>query len=344
MKKIGIGCIGCGFVANEIHLPTYLSSPKAQLIAVADINEQRARDTAAKYNIKKIFTDYNDLLNDESTEAVSICVPTHLHSKVTTDAAEAGKHILCEKPIARTIEEAKNMINVAEKNDVKLMIGYPLRFLPNHLLAKKMISRGKIGKTYFIRAQSASPGPYGTPGLASGFYFDPNKGGGALLDIGSHLADLLIWMFGEINEVKASIGTYKPEINDADDVASVSLKFRNGIIGQMFVSWVNIQNWNIMTNFNNIQILGEKGTVDSDLWGPSVYYYSDQSLMCKLRGRLKLTPSNLDPNIPFMAKNYAYGKEIDSFLDSIIEDKKPEISGEDGLKALNVLLEAINTA
>lgn len=341
LKKVGVGCIGCGFVANEIHLPNYLSSPKADIIAVADINKELAKETADRYNIKKIFSDYTDLLKNDDIDAISICVPTHLHSKITIEAAEAGKHILCEKPIAISIKESEKMIQAAENNNVKLMIGHPLRFLPNHQLARKMISENKIGKVYFSRAQSTSPGPYGTSGIKSPFYFDPNKGGGALFDMGYHLVDMLIWFFGDISEAKGTIGTYRPDINQADDIASLSLKFNDGLLGQIFVSWVNIQNWNVMTTFNNLQVVGEEGIIESNLWGPYLHYFNDKSLVCKIKGKIKMTPANLDANIPFIAKNYAYKQEIESFINSILKDISPPITGEDGLKALKGVLKAI---
>jgi len=118
------------------------------------------------------------------------------------------------------------------------------------------------------------------------------------------------------------------------------LKFQNGIIGEVFASWVSIQNWNLMTDYNNIQILGTQGRIYSDFFGPSLYYYNEKSLICKLKGMIKITPIQTDPKIPFLAKNYAWKKEIESFINCIINDEEPPVTGEDGRRALEVILNA----
>jgi UDP-N-acetylglucosamine 3-dehydrogenase len=344
LKRLRVGVIGCGFIAEEAHLPTFLNFSRAELVAVSDLRKERLDLVHEKFGVKNLYSDYHDLLKNDSIDAVSVCVPTYFHSQVAIDAAEAGKHILCEKPIAMSLAQADQMISSAKKNNVKLMIGNTLRFLPNHQMALNWMKKEKIGKPYFVRAQFASSGPYGAPGIASQFYFDPKKGGGVLFDAGSHLVDLLLWMFGDITKVNACISTYNDEINQADDVASVSLKFENGVVGEIFASWVSIQNWHLMTDYNNLQILGRDGRIYSDLWGPYLHYYNEKSLVCKLKGMIKLTPNELDPRIPFAAKNYAYNKEIESFVDCILDDKIPLVTGEDGRRALKVLLAAYKSA
>jgi len=344
LKKVRAGVIGCGHIAEEAHLPNLLGCPRADLVAAADTRKERLIAVRQKFGVKNLYEDYHDMLKDNLIDAVSICVPTFLHSRVAVDASEAGKHILCEKPIATTIDDADQMISAARKNDVKLMIGHNLRFLPNHELAREWVQKGKIGKVYFVRAQFASSGPYGTPGMASPFYFDPEKGGGVLLDVGSHLADLLLWMFGDIAEVRACIGTYMDEINQADDVASVSLKFERGMVGEIFASWVSTQNWHLMTDYNNLQILGTEGRMYSDCLGPYIYYFNEKSLICRLKGMIKLTSMELDPKVPFLARDYAYKKEIDSFVSCVVKDKEPLITGEDGRQALKVIIDARKSA
>jgi len=344
LKRLRVGVIGCGYIAEEAHLPNFLGYPRAELVAVADTRKERLVAVREKFGVKNLYTDYHNMLKDKIVDAVSICVPTFLHSQVAVDASEAGKHILCEKPIASTLDEADQMISAARKNNIKLMMGNTLRFLPNHKLAKEWMQKGKIGKVYFARAQFASPGPYGASGITSPFYFDPEKGGGILFDAGSHLVDLLLWMFGNITKVHACISAYKDEINQADDVASVSLKFDNGMVGEIFASWVSIHNWHLMTDYNSLQILGSEGRMYSDFWGPYLYYFNERSLVCKLKGMIKLTPVELDPKIPFVARSYAYKKEIESFVDCVIKDKEPLITGEDGRRALEVIIDAHKSA
>jgi predicted dehydrogenase len=344
LKRIKVGVIGCGYIAEEAHLPNLLSCPEAELTAIADVRHERLLTIGKKFCVKKLYTDYHDMLKNNLIDAVVVCVPTFLHHKVVVDALEAGKHVFCEKPMATTLDEADEMILAARKNNVKLMIGHNFRFLPNHRIAKEWVHKGKIGKVFYVRAQFASPGPYGAPGITSSFYFDPSKGGGVLFDAGYHLIDLLLWMFGDITEVRACINTYKKEINRADDVASVSIKFKNGIIGELFASWVSIQNWHIMTDYNTLQILGSQGRIDSELFGPYLHYFNEKSLVCKLKGMIKITPFELDPRIPFIAKNYSWKKEIESFIDCIIRDKEPPITGDDGRRVLKVILDAYKSA
>jgi len=344
MKPINVGVIGCGYIAEEAHIPNLLDCPRANLTAVADTNSERLSVISRKFGIKRLYSNYHDLTSDGSIDAVVICVPTFLHSRVAVDALEAGKHVLCEKPIAATLDEADDIISAAKKSNTKLMIGHNFRFLPNHKLAKDWIQKKKIGDAYFARAQFTSPGPYGTPGITSHFYFDPDKGGGVLFDVGSQLVDLLLWMFGEIVGVQAYVSTYKKEVNKADDIALVSLKFRNGIIGEVFATWVSMQNWNLMTDYNTLQILGSQGRIYSDFFGPHMYYYDEKSLICKLRGMIKITPAELDPKIPFSAKSYSWKKEIESFIDCIINDEEPQITGEDGRRVLKVILDGYKSA
>ena len=344
MNRLRVGVIGCGYIAEEAHLPNFLSCPRAELVAVADTRKERLVAVREKFGVKNFYTDYHDMLKGNLIDAVSICVPNFLHSQVAIDASEAGKHILCEKPMATTLDDADRMISAARKNNVKLMIGNSLRFLPNHKLAREWVQKGKIGKVYFVRAQFASPGPYGAPGITSPFYFDSEKGGGVLFDAGSHLVDLLLWMFGDVSKVHACVGAYKDEINKADDVASVSLKFENGIIGEIFASWVSIQNWHLMTDYNNLQILGSEGRMYSDFWGPYLHYFKEKSLVCRLKGMIKVTPVELDPKIPFAARNYAYEKEINSFVNCVVKDKEPLVTGEDGRRALEVIIDAYRSA
>lgn len=340
LKRINVGVIGCGYIAEEAHLPNLLNCPQVESIAISDVRPERLAIIGRKFGVKELYTDYHDILKKNSIDAISVCVPTFLHSKVAIDALEAGKHVLCEKPIATTLDEADDMLSAARKNNVKLMIGHNFRFLPNHIVARQWVQNGKIGEVYFARAQFASQGPYGAPGITSPSYFNPDKGGGVLFDAGSHLIDLLLWMFGDIAEVRACVSTYKKDVNQADDVASVSLKFKNGVIGEVFASWVSIQNWNLMTNYNNVQILGSQGRICSDFFGPSLWYYNEDSLICKLKGMIKITPIKMDPKIPFLAKNHSWKKLIESFVNCIIKDEEPPVTGEDGRRALQIILDA----
>lgn len=340
LKKMNVGIIGCGWIAEEVHIPNFLCSSSIGKVALADINKERLSLMGKKFGIRELYSDYSELLKDPAIDAVSICVPSFLHAEIGVNAAEARKHILCEKPISTSLSEADLLIHSARKNNVKLMVGHNIRFLPNHELVKKWLAQEKIGYAYFARAQAALQGPYGASGLTSPFYFDPDRGGGVSLDVGVHLADLLLWLFGDVCEVHGSTGTYRTDINRADDVSSISLKFESGVIGELFVSWVGIANYHLMTNFNDLQVIGEYGFIKSDFVGPYVTLFSEKSSVCKLRGPLRMATMDTDPKVPFLAKAYSYKKEIESFISCILKDDPVPITGEEGKRALKLILDS----
>ncbi len=144
MKKIGLGLIGLGYV-GRIHLRNSLKLAHARLVAVSDISRKALRE-AERIGAKKTFTKYERLLECPEIDAVIIALPTHLHKQSAIDVAESGKHIFLEKPIARNVLEAKEIIAAAERNDVELMIGYPLRFHQEFSELKEKIKSGELGE------------------------------------------------------------------------------------------------------------------------------------------------------------------------------------------------------
>ncbi len=146
MKKLKIGIIGCGSIAKHRHMPEYHASSGAVIAAVCDINEGRAKGFADLYEAKA-YTDYRELLDDTDIDAVSVCTPNYLHAPISVAALNAGKHVLCEKPMATSMEEAQDMIEAAHKNGKKLMIAHNQRFVPSHKKAKELIARGKREKS-----------------------------------------------------------------------------------------------------------------------------------------------------------------------------------------------------
>ena len=150
MRTLKIGVIGCGSIARRRHLLEYEANSKVEIIAVCDIVSERADEMATKYNAKA-FVDYKKLLAIEDLDAISVCLPNYLHATVSIDALNAGCHVLCEKPMAISKEEAESMIKAAEKNDRKLMIAHNQRFVSSHQKAKQLIDNGELGKVYSFR-------------------------------------------------------------------------------------------------------------------------------------------------------------------------------------------------
>ena len=339
MRQVKVGVIGCGHIAQEVHIPNYIENPKSKLEAICDTSQDILNDVAMKYKIKYVFNDYQELLNSGLVEAVSVCVPTSSHSKVVNDAARCGVHVLCEKPLAANMKEADEMLEAVSRSGVKFMVGFNRIFLPNHVKAKEYLEKGKIGRPILARAQMITNGPYGNEIEKRSYPNEAEKRIGCLFDSGSHLADLMIWMLGKPSAVSASISTHVGGVR-VDDSAVVSVKFENGVLGSICVAWLNLPDYQAMEDSRKIEIIGTNGKIESDCLGPSLYFYSPNSLVCRLRGKIKITPVKFDPKIPQEALSWSYEQEIEDFLTSIIQNREPSVTGEQAKEALRLILAA----
>jgi len=340
MEKIKVGVIGCGHIAQRAHLPNYFENAKCELVAICEADEEVLSRTAEKYAVKHAFGDYHELLESGVVEAVSVCVPTRLHPQVVIEAARNGVHVLCEKPLAPNLEEADRMLKAASNSGIKLSVGYNLRFLPNHVKVKEYIENSRIGKPIFAKAQLIATGPYEVS--ETSIAHEAEKRMGCLFDLGAHLADLMIWMFGKPSYVSAYLSAHAPEVR-VDDSALVSLNFESGLIGEISVAWAPIFNYSAIEGSRQIQVTGTKGILESDIFGPSFQFYSTDSLSCKIKGKIKLTPGKFDPKIPFQALSSSYKREIDYFLESVARNKTLPITGEEARESLRLILAAYDS-
>ena len=240
MKSVRLGIIGLGYV-GQIHLGHGLRLANAEVAAVADISA-KALNKAKKAGVKKIFKNYEDLLRDPSIDAVVVALPTHLHLQCGTQAAEAKKHIFLEKPIARNVQEASQIVSAARKNSVSLMIGYPLRFNEKFRSLKSKINDGTLGVVEIAQADYISSGPFFhraegyAPVPVPEWWFNRElTGGGALIDLGSHIINLLRWYFGEITSIKSCLG-YRFNL-DFEDSATCLVKFESRTRAVVNVGW-----------------------------------------------------------------------------------------------------------
>ena len=192
-KKIRIGIIGCGGIANGKHMPSLKKVAECEMVAFCDIVLERAEKAAEKYGIPgaKVYEDYKELLKDESIDVVHVCTPNRSHSFITVDALEAGKHVMCEKPMAINSAEAKKMLDAAEKTGKKLTIGYQSRFRDDSMYLKAEADAGELGEIYYAKATALRRRAVPTWGV---FLNEYEQGGGPLIDIGTHALDLTLWM------------------------------------------------------------------------------------------------------------------------------------------------------
>ena len=191
--KIKVGIIGCGGIANGKHMPSLRTVPEVELTAFCDIIPKRAEKAAKEYGAPgaKVYEDYRKLLEDKSITAVHVCTPNKSHCFITVDALNAGKHVLCEKPMAKTYADAKLMAEAAKKTGKLLSIGYQNRYRVDSQYLKKSIERGDLGEIYFAKAHAIRRRAVPTWGV---FLDEEAQGGGPLVDIGTHALDMTLWM------------------------------------------------------------------------------------------------------------------------------------------------------
>lgn len=206
-KKVRIGIIGCGGIANNKHFPALKSqADKCELVAFCDIEIDRAKEAAERYGIEnaKYYSDYQELLADSSIDVVHVCTPNVSHSPITVAAFEAGKHVLCEKPMAHTVEAAEKMIDAWKKSGKKFTIGYQNRFRKEVTALQKSCSEGDLGEIYFAKAHAIRRKAVPTWGV---FPDKSQQGGGPLIDIGTHALDITLWMMDnyEVDSVTGSV-------------------------------------------------------------------------------------------------------------------------------------------
>jgi predicted dehydrogenase len=202
-KTLKVGLIGAGFI-SDIHAFSFKNFVReAEVIAVASPN--KASSFAKKHSIPNVFEDYHELLAMKDIDLVTLGIPNYLHCQLTLDAAHAGKHIICEKPLCRTLEEADQMINTCREKGVLLMYAEELLFAPKYARAKQLVEEGALGAPFLVKQSEEHFGPH------MPWFWDVDlSGGGVLLDMGCHSIEFARWIFNKprVKSVSAHLGTY----------------------------------------------------------------------------------------------------------------------------------------
>lgn len=289
MANVRIGFIGCGGIANGKHLPgmkQQVEKGGVELVAFCDLIEERAVKAAKEYGTPdaKVYTDYKELLADPTIDAVHVLTPNVAHCEIACAALEAGKHVLCEKPMAATIEDAKRMIETRDKTGKMLTIGYQYRHFPVNQVAKKVMDDGWVGDPYYAEATYLRR--RGVP--TWGVFTDKSKqGGGPLIDIGTHALDLTLFLMNNY-EVDYVVGTsfeklgtlldpdqqgqnrfdgqpdpWNNKTYDVEDAAVGHIKMKNGAVINLRASWAINAADNIANNEATALICGTKGGIDT---------------------------------------------------------------------------------
>ncbi len=211
MDKVRVGIIGCGGIANGKHMPSLKKVAECEMVAFCDIIVEKAEKAAKEYGVEgaKVYADYKELLADKTIDVVHVCTPNRSHSFITVDALEAGKHVMCEKPMAINTAEAQKMLDAAKRTGKKLTIGYQNRHRPDSLFMKQEAVDGTFGDIYYAKATAIRRRAVPTWGV---FLKEEEQGGGPLIDIGTHALDLTLWMMDNYKP-KYCVGTAYHKLN-----------------------------------------------------------------------------------------------------------------------------------
>ena len=217
-RTVRIGIIGCGGIANGKQMPSLAKVKGVEMVAFCDIVKERAEKAAETYGSEgaNVYTDYTELLKDSSIEVIHVCTPNKSHAPISIAAMEAGKHVLCEKPMAKTAAEARQMVETAKRTGKKLTIGYDNRYRNDSLYLKELVEQGELGDIYFAKAHAVRRRAVPTWGV---FLNEEEQGGGPLIDIGTHALDLTLWTMNNYN-VKSVVGNVYYKLSNTENAAN----------------------------------------------------------------------------------------------------------------------------
>ena len=334
---IHIGIIGCGKIAQVRHIPEYAANPDCVLCGFYNPSRARAEEMAAKYG-GKVFDTAEELLADESIEAVSICAANYAHAELAIKALEAGKHVLCEKPMAVTLEDCEAMVKAAQKSGKFLMIGHNQRLAKAHAEAKRLIDQGLIGDIITFRTTFGHGGPE-TWAIKPGkdvWFFDKKKAAmGAMADLGVHKTDLIQFLTGQkVIRTTARLATLDKrdgsgELIGVDDNAICIYEMSGGAMGTMTASWTYYG-----AEDNSTVLYGTKGIM-------RIYDDPEHSIVVKLSDG---TEKCFDVEQIQTNDNQTKSGVIDLWIDCLKTGTPPEISGEEGLYAMRAVFASIQSA
>jgi predicted dehydrogenase len=337
-KTIQLAVLGAGRIA-QVHLRGYNRiRDKVNVCAVVDVREEVARSTAADWGVGKTYPTLDQLLTNEPCDAVDICLPHDAHVECVEAACAAGKHVLLEKPIARTIQEADQIISSAARRGLTLMIGHNHVFNPIVEKAKQIMAEGLIGRPHLVKVFSFGWLLF----AAEDFRKSKSRtGGGVFIDTGTHFVYILRHLLGSVESVLALQANSVRDEMEGEDNAIVSLRFSNGCVGEITTSYAaRIPGWE--QGFpsgweQGLVILGERGAIRLNLTEDELSLYSEQDRFpMELRGWTTIRLRN--------AYADSFNLEVEHFIDSLIHRSTPRVPGSEGRKTLEIIDAAYRSA
>ncbi len=328
-NRVRVGIVGVGIGAT--HANGYSKCPEVEIAALCDLNTERAQKLADQYGVKKIYTDYNEMIATEALDAVSVCTPNALHAPVAEAALKAGKHVLCEKPLSVNATEGQRIFDAAQNAKGKFMIGMNNRFRGDSQMLKKYVENGELGTLYYAKCGWIRRN--GIPGMGGWFTRKEMAGGGPLIDIGVHAMDLTLYLMGNPKPVSVFGATYakfgpvgkgasgwgireEGGTFDVEDLAAAQVRFADGATLVLEASWAQYCEKDKLYS----ELYGDKGGASLE---PLRVYTDkfDRPVDIELKA----------PNVP------GHEAEVRHFVDCILQDKQPLATAEQALDVMKIL-------
>ncbi|MGI6208507.1 MAG: Gfo/Idh/MocA family protein [Anaerolineae bacterium] len=324
---VNIGIIGCGGM-GRLHSWSLQQVDGAQVTAASDSNPEALEAYASEYQPRRTYADFRELVRDPQVDAVVVCLPTFLHASAVLAAAEAGKHVFCEKPIAMKESDAEAMIAACERAGVHFMMGFVRRFDHDWGTFKRLIEEGAIGRPVVWRHIVATGGP------RNPWFLDKEQGGGPIVDGAIHDIDFANWLFGDVAWTEGTVRRFKAT---SWDTASVSIGYESG--DELLLSWT----WGLPTGAGGLHAQDAIGPGGSILFPHNVPPAEIPSDLSPEQG-LYLVDTGQEKRPAVFAKNNMFLEEMVHFVECCETGARPSVTGEDGLRALKVALRALGGA
>lgn len=328
-EKLNIAVIGASSMGLS-HMKGVMNNENANLIAVCDTDENALAEAKEKYDIPVAVTDYRQLVNLKDVDAVIIVTPDQLHLEMTAAFLRAGKHVLCEKPMALNTQECEEMMRVQQETGNMLMIGQVCRCTPAFILAKEIVEIGRIGELFFVESEYAHN--YEKAEGKNSWRKTPERSG--FIGGGCHAVDLLRWIAGDPTEVTA-YSNHKCMIDWPTDDCTIGIyKFPNNVIGKVFVSTGCRRDYTMRT-----VLYGTKGTIICDNSSPEISLYTvDEPLP---DGKVSYTKPQ---KLPVDINSHNVGAEIDLFVDALVNGKPSPVMPKEGANTVAVCCATVQSA
>ncbi|CAN5154629.1 Gfo/Idh/MocA family oxidoreductase [soil metagenome] len=336
MEKVKVAILGAGFI-TDIHMESYHRFvPESEVVAVYARKKEKAKAFAEKYHIPQYFDDIDALIKDSECDVVDICLPNYLHAEATLKAAKAGKHVIIEKPLAITLEEADQMIEACNNAGIKLMYAEELCFAPKYERVRMLVNEGAVGDIYMLKQGEKHSGPH-----SDWFYDIKLAGGGVLMDMGCHAFGWFRWMLknAKPKSVYATMSTVLHKgRTKGEDNSVVIVEFENGVTAVAENSWAEHGGMD-----DRSEVYGTGGVVYADLFmGNAAISYSKSGYGYAMEKAD--TTVGWSFTVFEEVFNQGYPHELRHFIECVRENKQPVVTGEDGRAVLEIIYAAYASA